>query len=429
VHRGPVQRRHRRPAIDVVLMLRPTESATVFLQQLGRGLRHAEGKDVLTVFDLVGHQAQQFRFDLRYRRLLGRTRRELQTDIEHDFPYLPAGCHLDLDLVARRIVLDNIRHALPATWKQRVQELRELGDVDLGSFLHETGLERDDLYRGGRSWSELRRAVGLPTPPAGPDEAKLGRGVARLLHLDDEERITTYQQPVGSERPPESGTLDERNRRQLQGLLLTLLRPRKGTYASLDDAADHLWRHPALRAEVAELLPLLEDQIEHLHQPLGLLHPVPLQVHAHYTREEILAAFGASTVVAPLPLQTEVYRHEPTSTDLLFITLQKTERDYSPTTRYLDYAISDQLFHWETQASTAADSHRARSYIGHAQQGRHIALFIRSAKKDATRTLPYFCAGLASYVEHRGNRPVQVSWRLHHPLPGDVFSAFRATVA
>jgi superfamily II DNA or RNA helicase/HKD family nuclease len=418
------------PAVDVVLMLRPTESATVFLQQLGRGLRHAEGKDVLTVLDFVGHQAKAFRFDLRYRRLLGRTRRELEADIEHDFPFLPAGCHLELDPVARQIVLDNVRHALPTTWNQRVQELRQLGDVDLATFLHESGLERDDLYRGGRTWSELRRAAGLPAPPAGPDEAKLGRGIARLLHLDDEERIAAYRQLVGSAGPPRGGDLDERTRRQLEGLLLVLLGPRKGTYPSLDAAAEHLWHHPAVRAEMAELLPLLEDQVQHLHQPLGLLQPVPLQVHAHYSREEVLAAFGASTVVAPLPLQTGVFWHEPTSTDLLFITLQKTERDYSPTTRYLDYAISDQLFHWETQASTAADSERAKAYVHHAERGRHVALFIRSSKRDATgRTLPYFCAGLASYVEHRGDRPVQITWRLHHRLPGDVFSAFRATVA
>ena len=418
------------PAVDVVLMLRPTESATVFLQQLGRGLRHAHGKDVLTVLDFVGHQAKQFRFDLRYRRLLGRTRRELESDIERDFPYLPAGCHLDLDPVARDIVLNNVRHALPTTWKQRVQELRELGDVDLATFLHESGLERDDVYRGGHSWSELRRTAGLSAPPPGPDEKKLGRGIARLLHLDDEERITAYRELIETAGPPRSATLDERTRRRLDGLLLTVLGPRKGTYASLDDAVDHLWRHPGVRAELAELFPLLEDQIEHLHQPLGLLHPVPLQVHASYTREEVLAAFGASTVVTPLPLQTGVYWHAPTSTELLFITLQKTERDYSPTTRYLDYAISDQLFHWETQASTAADSHRARTYIEHAAQGRNIALFIRSAKRDAAgRTLPYFCAGFASYVEHKSDRPVQITWRLHDPLPGDVFSSFRATVA
>ncbi|REJ73530.1 MAG: DUF3427 domain-containing protein [Acidobacteria bacterium] len=419
------------PAIDVVLMLRPTESATVFLQQLGRGLRRTRDKDVLTVLDFVGHQSRHFRFDLRYRRMLGRTRKELEADVRDGFPFLPAGCLLELDAVARDIVLDNLRNALPTRWPQRIQELRELGDVGLGEFLRETGLELEDLYRGGRTWTELRRAVGfLPEAGATEQEKAIGRGVARLLHLDDQERIDGYRLLLERSEPPETGQLDERAARRLEGLLLTVMNPKKGDYASLAEAAADLWRHHALRGEILELLPLLEEQVVHLHTPLELLHPVPLQVHAHYTREEILAAFGASTVSTPVPLQTGVYWHEPSRTDLLFITLQKTEKDYSPTTRYLDYAISDQLFHWESQAITAADSERGRNYIEHAKRNRNVALFVRPTKKDATgRTVPYFCVGTATYVRHESERPMQITWQLRHRLPGDVFAAYRAAVA
>ncbi|MCY4515932.1 MAG: DUF3427 domain-containing protein [Acidimicrobiaceae bacterium] len=421
------------PAIDVVLMLRPTESATIFLQQLGRGLRRTEGKDVLTVLDFVGHQAKEFRFDLRYRRMLGRTRRELEADIEQGFPYLPAGCHLELDDVARDIVLRNIREALPTTWRQRVQELRDLGNTTLADYLHETGLELDDIYRGNRNratWTELRREAGLPAPERGPAEDAVGRGVARLLHLDDQERISTYTLLLSEGRPPAAADLDERTRRQFEGLLLTVLNPRKGSYTHLDEAAADLWRHDGLRHELLEVLPLLEDQIIHLHQPLGLLHPVPLQVHANYTREEILAAFGASNVTKPLPLQTGVYWHEPTRTDLLFVTLQKADKDYSPTTRYLDYAISEHMFHWESQAKDTVASERGQHYIHHEAQDRAVALFIRTAKKDASgRTIPYFCAGTAAYVEHQSERPIQITWNLDHPLPGDTFTTYRAAIA
>ena len=417
------------PAIDVVLMLRPTESATIFLQQLGRGLRRSDGKDVLTVLDFVGHQSKEFRFDLRYRRMLGRTRRELEADIQQGFPYLPAGCHLDLDSVAREIVLKNIREALPTSWKQRLQELRELGDVTLANYLHETELELEDVYRNDHTWTDLRRSAGIDTTPAVEGEDKAGRGVARLLHLDDQERIDSYTQLLESSLPPRSANLDERTRRQFQGLLLTVLNPRKATFSTLDDAAAALWQHDGLRHELLEMLPLLENQIIHLHQPLGLLHPIPLQVHANYTREEILAAFGASTVTKPMPLQTGVYWHEPTRTDLLFITLQKTDRDYSPTTRYLDYAISDQLFHWETQAKDSVDSDRGQNYIHHQDRGRPIALFVRTTKTDPSgRTRPYLCAGTATYVEHQSERPIQITWKLDHALPGDALIRYRAAV-
>lgn len=418
------------PAIDVVLMLRPTESATVFLQQLGRGLRRSHGKDVLTVLDFVGHQTTSFRFDLRYRRMLGRTRREIERDVDEDFPYLPAGCQVRLDPVAKKIMLDNIRTALPTRWPERVRELRELGDVSLPTYLHETGLERDDIYQGGHSFTEMRRGAGILTTAACEGEDRLGRGLGRVLHLDDLDRIEAYRALLSGQNAVVEQDLDERQARQLNGLLLTLLGPKKGEFSTLEEAARHLWSHDAMRAELLELLPLLDDQVSHLHAPLGLLQPVPLQIHATYTREEVLAGFGASSVTAPLPLQTGVYWHEPSQTDLFFITLQKTEKHYSPTTRYRDYAISDRLFHWESQSTTTSASTMGQRYINHEARGTSVVLFVRSSRTDINgRTRPYFCAGRARYIEQRSERPMQITWELHDPLPGDVFSAFRAAVA
>lgn len=418
------------PTVDVVLMLRPTESATIFLQQLGRGLRRAEGKDVLTVLDFVGHHRKEFRFDLRYRAMLGLSRRQLENEIEQDFPFLPPGCLLELDRVSKEVVLKNIKESLPTDWRQRIQELQSLGDTSLVNYLHETGLELDDLYRGNRTWTELRRAAGINQTPGIDGEALIGRGIARLLHLDDQERLSAYRQLLNSTEPPKAATLNERSRRQLEGLLLTVLSPKKNDYQNLDQASAALWQHKGLRHELLAVLDLLHTQITHLHHPLGLLHPVPLQVHASYTREEILAAFGASTVAKPMPLQAGVYWHAPTQTELLFITLQKTEKDYSPTTRYLDYAISEHLFHWETQAKVTVASTAGQNYLHHEQRKRSIALFIRQAKKQPNgRTMPYFCAGLASYVDHESERPIQITWRLQRPLPGDVFVEYRAAVA
>ena len=112
------------PAVDTLLMLRPTDSATLFLQQLGRGLRRSVGKTVCTVLDFVGHHRKEFRFDRRLRALFGGTRRELEEQIATGFPFLPAGCHMELDRVASQIVLDNVRHAVPSRRTERVQALR-----------------------------------------------------------------------------------------------------------------------------------------------------------------------------------------------------------------------------------------------------------------------------------------------------------------
>ncbi|MEX0768855.1 MAG: DUF3427 domain-containing protein [Microthrixaceae bacterium] len=418
------------PNVDVVLMLRPTESATVFLQQLGRGLRRAPGKDVLTVLDFVGQQRQEFRFDLRYSRMLGRTRRELQTDIAQGFPYLPAGCSVQLDPIASKIVLDSIKNALPTSWRRRISELSELGDVSLETFLSETGLELEDVYQGGHSWSELRRAAGLSQKLPAEGEPAVSRRLGRLLHLDDQYRIDSYRSLLDRKVPPLTADLEERTRRQFEALLLTVLNPQKGMFASLDEAAADFWRHKELRKELLQVLDIEEKNIVHLHESISIMQPVPLLVHATYSLAEILTAFNARGVTKPDLPREGVYFDAATSTYLLFVTLQKTEKDYSPSTRYLDYAISDRLFHWESQAATSLLSDRGQSYINHLEQGLKILLFIRTEKRNGNgRTLPYFCAGTARYVSHESERPLQIIWQLDRPLPGNIFTEFRAAVA
>src|SRR5205085_297250 len=191
------------PEIDTVLFLRPTESATVFLQQLGRGLRLADDKPCLTVLDFIGNQHAQFRFDLRYRALTGATRRGLAREIERGFPVLPAGCHIELDRVVADLVLANVRRALNLPWTGLVSELRDMGDCSLDSFLAETGLELEDLYRRRKGgWAGLCRLAGFDDRPPGADDDRLSGAIGRMLHIDDLERLRFIEELLLADGPP-----------------------------------------------------------------------------------------------------------------------------------------------------------------------------------------------------------------------------------
>ena len=198
------------PTVDAVLMLRPTESPTLFLQQLGRGLRRTPGKTFCTVLDFVGTHRKEFRFDRRFRALLGGSRRDVERAVQLQFPFLPAGCHMHLDAKASEIVLRSLRDAIPTRWPAKVDELRSLRrerpDLGLAEFLHESGLDLDDVYDGSKSWSDLREAAAAPTLRSGPHEAVLRRAIGRLLHVDDRERIATYQRLLSA--PDRSGLRD-----------------------------------------------------------------------------------------------------------------------------------------------------------------------------------------------------------------------------
>ena len=418
------------PAVDTLLMLRPTESATLFLQQLGRGLRRTDGKVMCTVLDFVGHQHKEFRFDRKLMGLLRCTRRELEEQVKGDFPLLPAGCHMELDRVSSEIVLRSIRNAIPSDLTAKVEELRRqiaAGiEPTMGNYLEESGLDLEDIYAANRCWTDLCERAGVELSSAGPYEDKLRRAVGRLLHVDDRQRIDAYAKLLSSVTPPDPAQLPESERRLARMLVASMAsREILSKDAPIAGALAMLWQHPNVLREVAALLEHLRARVDHIHAPLSIHPEVPLQVHARYTRIEILAAFDVGDGAKVAAWQTGVRYLPDVPTDLLAFTLDKTSGSFSPTTRYRDYAISPELIHWESQSVVRAESDTGQRYQQHTQRGSSILLFARLRNDDRA----FWFLGPASYVEHRGEKPMAVTWRLEHSLPGDLFASFAAAVA
>lgn len=419
------------PAVDAVLMLRPTESPVLFLQQLGRGLRRHPGKTLCTVLDFVGQHNREFRFDRRYQALLGGSRARLIEQIEQGFPYLPAGCHLELDAVASARVLDSVRRALPTNVAARAEELarlaRETPTITLGGYLEATGLELDDVYANNGSWSALRERAGLPLLAPGPNEESLRRAIGRLLHVDDRDRLDQWRAGLAGDHPPAVTSLSVRERRLWQMLTAQLFANAEGVNAAttLTEGIARLWEHPQLRVELVALCDVLVERLAHLAPAMAILPDVPLRVHARYTRQEILAAF-ADHVQLQMPAWREGVRWERAArADLLLFTIDKTRGAFSPTTRYRDYAISRELIHWESQSTTRADSPTGRRYQQHVTEGSHILLFARATSDDRG----FWFLGPARYVSHVREQPMAVTWRLEEPLPGDLLPVLAAAVA
>jgi len=409
--------------VDTILLRRPTERASGFLQQLGRGLRHADGKSHLTVvLDFLGYQHKRFRFDFRFQALTGLTRARLRRAVDDGFPFLPSGCHIQLDRVAADVVLENLRGQLQADAKSLAADLTALGDVGLAEFLHHSGRELADVYQGGRSsFTALRRRTRVcPLPPPEPDEPNLLKRLHRLASVDDVERAQTWRNWFEVATPPTTRMMTERQTR-LAAMLFFSFWPRGGGFASYDEGFQALWSHPALLAEAVELLSLAQDRIGHLSLPLPAgFDDVPLWVHGRYSREELLAGLGQGTLErTPASDMQGVRQVKHLNADVFTFTVTKSEKDYSPTTMYRDYAISPDLVHWESQSTTSAHSPTGQRYIHHAELNHHILLFGRLREKDDLGTAPFLLLGPATYVRHEGSKPMAITWSLHHRLPMD----------
>jgi superfamily II DNA or RNA helicase len=389
------------PTVDTILLLRPTESATIFLQQLGRGLRLADDKPCLTVLDFIGAQNAEFRFDLRYRALTGLSRRGLARDVERDFPTLPAGCHIKLDRIAKSLVLKNLQAALAVRRPDLVKELRRLGDVSLTEFLDDTGLELEDLYRsrsiGG--WTGLRKSAGL-APDDSADDAAMTAAIGRMLHTDDRDRLDRLRRL--NDASPLTGRLTQ--------VVQQALSERVTAFAD----------NPERLGELRQVADILEARIQRVTQPIDPSGRIPLRVHARYSRNEACAAFG---IAKPSQFREGVKWVEEENADIFFVTLTKTEGHYSPTTMYRDWAETPRIFHWDSQSTTSSRSKNGQRYINHAERGSTVHLFLRETKVP-DRDLgvpPYLYAGEMSYLRHTGDRPMQIVWELARPLPADVF--------
>ncbi|MCO4261483.1 DUF3427 domain-containing protein [Pseudarthrobacter sp. MDT3-26] len=437
------------PQVDTILLLRPTQSATIFLQQLGRGLRRAEGKAVLTVMDFIGQQRREFRFDLRYRALTGYGRKELEKAVEEEFPYLPSGSQIMLDRVAQKVVLDNIKAQLRFNRAQLVRDIASYAETELEGYLERSGNDVKSIYRSTRdSWTGYLRQAGLiedrglslsksslsESPAqdiikgqlvanADADEKKLLGRMAALIHVDDPERAEAYSMLVGPDalRYSELGMREQTFAR----MLFYTLWDDGGGFQTYDAALNYLRGYQFVCSEIRQIVQLGVAASKHAAKGLGVgLQHVPLLSHATYRREEILAAlqYGSLELSKNVQHREGVAWCPATSTDAFFVTLNKDDKKHSATTMYKDYAISPELFHWESQNATSPGSPTGKRYLDRASHGSRVLIFTRDTADDETGlTVPYTCLGQVDYVQHTGEKPIAITWKLQRPMPADVF--------
>jgi hypothetical protein len=228
-----------------------------------------------------------------------------------------------------------------------------------------------------------------------------------------------------SRRAPDVTQLSPREQRLLRMLVGSLVIGAVTKGATLQEGATLLWSYQHVREELLDLLEVLAARIEHVPVPLSTHVGVPLEVHAQYSRVEILAAFGIGEGAKVAPWQTGVYWAANARADLFAFTLDKTTGQFSPTTRYRDYAISPDLIHWESQSVTRADSETGLRYQQHVAMSSSAMLFARRRSDERA----FYFLGPATYLKHQSELPMAITWRLTHSLPGDLFAAFAAAVA
>ena len=410
------------PEIDTVLFLRPTESLTIFLQQLGRGLRLAENKECLTVLDFVGNARPEYRFEHKFRALLGKTATTVVKELEDHFPHLPLGCSIILEDKAAEIILRNIRAG--TEWRrnqliQRIQQLTHETDLDLNlkNFLEFNQIPIQYIYRRG-GWKRLCQEAGKISDFDTTYEAEIRSAIANKWLSCNAPGYFAFILKLAQRGFDISFSEFTESEQQMLLMLHYDIWQKPENFRSLEDSIRAIGRNKVMVDEIVEVMSYLLGRTDFLEIEIDLPFIQPLKVHARYTRDQILAAFGLSTFEKKSSNREGVAEHQEKRAELLFINLIKSAEDFSPTTMYEDYAISDTLFHWQSQNATGPETTKGKSYINHERDGKQILLFVREKNKDEYgNTMGYVFLGKAFFEGYHGSRPMSITWSLEKPMP------------
>ena len=409
------------PEVNTVLFLRPTESLTIFLQQLGRGLRLAEDKECLTVLDFIGQANKRYNFEDKFAALLSNTTRSVTREIKDGFISAPKGCYIQLEKKAAKYILDNIRasYGNTAGLVSRVASFTEDTGLELtlANFLDYYHLDPRAIYKFS-SFSRICARADMIEDFSEPLEEVLTKALSRLAVVDSRRWIRFLLDLLPRLDDIDFTALSELEQRMLQMFYVTVWGKAAESWTS-DEVLDNLYAlsdSPMLLGELLDLLRYRYEQIDFIDEPVELGFDCPLDLHCTYTRDQLLVALD---FLKPATVREGVKWLPEKHLDVFFVTLNKADKDYSPTTMYHDYSINENLFHWQSQSTTAADSPTGQRYIHHRERGSKVLLFVREFKADRITggAEAYTFLGTANYVKHSGSRPMNITWKLDRPIP------------
>ncbi len=416
------------PEIDTVLFLRPTESLTVFLQQLGRGLRLAEGKDSLAVLDFVSNARPEYNFENKFRALIGKTSTTVLSEIEDNFPHLPLGCSIVLEQKAKENILNNIIHATSLNRNQIISRIKNFQHqttlpLTLKNFTDFNNIPIQTIYKKD-SWKRLCQLAGVIDDFESSNEKNIVSVISnKWLSSNSLSYFTFILKIARKEFKIKIIEFNEAEQSMLLMLHYDVWQKAEG-FNSLQESIIEIGKNKTLVEEIIEVLEILIDNIDFKEIDIALPYSQPLKLHARYTRDQILAAFKLSTFKRKSPSREGVAENQELNTELLFINLIKSEEKFSPTTMYDDYAVNELLFHWQSQNSARPDKGKGLSYIQHLENNRIILLFVREqANNELGNTMGYVFIGEGKLKDYYGTKPMSINWELNEPMPHYIYKA------
>ncbi|KMM39221.1 DUF3427 domain-containing protein [Guptibacillus hwajinpoensis] len=441
------------PRLNLILFLRPTESSTVFIQQLGRGLRKVEGKEFVTILDFIGNYQKSFIVPLA---LAGETNSRafdkdtLRIAVQHEFADLPGASYVDLDQVSQKRILekiDSIRMDLLAMLTSLYAQFkRELGrSPEVIDFLYSESAPNlhffvnrlgswvktkkkmkdlsivDEVILENEQVNELFERMENMYPLKWPYEFAILEAATEVSVVQLSHVLQVIQRRFGI--PPD----DVKHGSLIHDAMVKLTKgykKHKHVIGTIEENGFMIDRslHEALSSEnIRErFMERIEYGIVEFRRTFKadrfLGEGERVIRYQNYSRNDLIFLFQAG-------VQEGTWREGVSRARnhyLLFINLNK-DAAVSDHLHYKDYFIDQRHFHWQSQNQTSHNSSVGQAYVHHKENNIHIHLFVRKFDSMHGMTLPFTYLGEVDYVSSHGDKPMNIKWKIHHPVPEDLF--------
>lgn len=408
------------PEIDTILFLRPTESATVFLQQFGRGLRLHKDKDHLTVLDFVGHSRAEFSYKERFEALIGRHSQNIKDEIEGGFANAPFGCKIILEEKAKEEIIANIEGYLRSLNKGRI--IKEIAAYyklakdafSLKGFLTYSHVPFYKVY-GSMTWGELCQLAGV-RKDVSVHAAQIKYAVKKKwLATDSFSYFKQLLRFADSGFKCDTTKFTELEQRYAVMLYYDLY-DKAGSYTSIAQMFNDLASDVLFVQEFKEVVEYLKDKCVAPEKEDNSVYKNwnPLRLHGVYTKAQIQAALGLSTLARKSPSREGVERLKDIKLEAMYVDIIK-KREEGSMTAYKDYAQNREFFHWETQNRVSEGSREAEAY----RNGENnMLLFVRQQVEhpDFGCRMGFTYLGQVTMNSIEGSKPMQIVWHLNTPM-------------
>lgn len=418
------------PAINSLLFLRPTESSSIFLQQLGRGLRLTPGCEVLTVLDFVGHHKRAW---LALQAINSFTNTGASVVVGDFTVKPPKSCEVVLQRKTLEMLTKIRRHSsrrdeCDETYEALQYEVKGRAPLPIDLWQRESGASFSDFRAAYGEWLQCQRAHGdAPAWSEGLAEDHLVRRFLRSLETDWQgQRVHAHAVVWGLangaanleaayesffERFPQ--WLPEKDDFASTSALETL--DKKLASGALTKSG-HLSRvltdtigADLLREVEGRILPVLNRYFEERHGGV-LRSPDDLELHRFYRRPEVIRFFGMQYDPAKHNAGVMLLREK----ELAIITKLDTS-GAKKTHQYVNELASPTLFRWTSQNAMTQSNERGLRLIEHQKRGITVRLFVQASSHAESAYL-----GEVTVKSVEGNGPMRVEFELASPVPPSV---------